>query len=114
MVVVKGARSHALAILLAVVGWVVVSCGAPDHDPAETVRRYLDAVANDPIRTLSLVSDRFHRTHGLRFEEVGDQRFLSVDDEGFPWDFEEKQAADVKAGVEAALEAAREQERANA
>jgi hypothetical protein len=70
MVVVKRVRTLALALLL-----VALGCGAPNHDPAETVRRYLDAMANDPIRTLSLVSDRFHSAHGLRFEEVGDQPF---------------------------------------
>jgi hypothetical protein len=72
MVVVRGAAPPALALLL-----VALGCGAPDHEPAETVRHYLDALANDPIRTLSLVSDRFHSAHGLRFDEVGDQPFAT-------------------------------------
>jgi hypothetical protein len=72
MVVVRGAPTLVPTLLFLALG-----CGAPDHEPAEAVRRYLDALANDPIRTLSLVSDRFHSAHGLRFDEVGDQPFAT-------------------------------------
>jgi hypothetical protein len=68
----RDTRRTALVLVLAILG-----CGAPDHEPAETVRRYLDAMANDPIRTLTLVTDRFHRAHGLRFEAVRDQAFTA-------------------------------------
>lgn len=66
------ASRHALLLVA-----VILGCSAPDHEPSETVRRYLDAMANDPIRTLSLVSDHFHTAHGLRFDQVGDQPFAT-------------------------------------
>lgn len=65
-------RSGALVLLVA-----LLACGSREPDPSETVRRYLDALAHDPIRTLALVTDRFQEAHGLRFEEVGDQPFAT-------------------------------------
>lgn len=63
----------AAALLLA------VACGAPPRSPIETVRLYLDLLPRDPVRTLELLSDDFHRQHGLRFAEVGDQPFRADD-----------------------------------
>ncbi len=42
-----------------------LACGAPPRGPVETVERYFDVLARDPMRTLALSSPEFHLSHGL-------------------------------------------------
>lgn len=52
-------------------------CAPAPPGPAETLERYLDALAGDPIRTLAMLTPGFHDRHGLRFEEVADRPFAA-------------------------------------
>jgi hypothetical protein len=59
MVDVKG-RCAALFLLIA------TACGAPAAPPSDVVRTYFRSLGRDPMRTLPLVTDAFHRRHALR------------------------------------------------
>ena len=54
-----------------------LACAPAPRTPTETVERYLEALARDPVRTLVLVTPEFHDRHGLRFEEVADRPFAA-------------------------------------
>jgi hypothetical protein len=71
---------RSLAALVLCVG--SLACGAPAASPSRTVERYLDTLARDPIRSLTLVTDDFQRGHGMRFAEVGDAPPDSIHFEG--------------------------------
>jgi hypothetical protein len=42
-----------------------LACATTPPDPADTVARYFGFLARDPIRTLPLLTDAFHRRHAL-------------------------------------------------
>jgi hypothetical protein len=64
MVVVMRGRTAALGLAL-----LCLACGSRSHTPGETVGLYLRWLAQDPIRTLPLLSPGFHAEHGLEFED---------------------------------------------
>jgi hypothetical protein len=70
VVVVRAAWATALLAGL-------LACAGAERTPAQTVERYLDALAADPVRSLELLTPAFHTRHGLRFEEVADRPFAA-------------------------------------
>jgi hypothetical protein len=70
VVVVRAALGAALLAAL-------LACAGAERTPAETVERYLDALAHDPIRSLALLTPAFHTRHGLRFEAVAERPFAA-------------------------------------
>jgi hypothetical protein len=54
-----------------------LSCGSPAADPADTVERYFDLLARDPVRTLPLLTDDFHRRHALGVVTADEARRLA-------------------------------------
>jgi hypothetical protein len=63
--------------LVAAFAALAIGCGSPLATPSDVVRGYFDALARDPIRTLPLLTDAFHRRHALRV-------VTSADAEGRP------------------------------
>lgn len=55
---------RALLAALAIVA--ITACGASPRTPSEVVAAYFEGLGRDPIRTLPLTTDAFHRQHGLR------------------------------------------------
>jgi len=55
-------RACAAALVLL----VATACGAPTATPSDVVQSYFRALGRDPLRTLPLVTDDFHRRHALR------------------------------------------------
>jgi hypothetical protein len=73
MVAVSPARTLALALL----GIAIVTSACSRQTPTEVTLAYFDFLDGDPSRTLGLLSDRFQRDHGLRYEtfaRLGDDR----------------------------------------
>jgi hypothetical protein len=64
---------------LALAGLLALACWRPPATPTDAVRAYFHALGEDPIRTLPLLTDDFHRHHGLRFEEAADSPFESAE-----------------------------------
>lgn len=62
------------ALLLATAA--LFACGAPRSDPAAVVDAYFRALGADPMRTLPLLSERFHVSHGLRVVTAGEAAAL--------------------------------------
>jgi hypothetical protein len=55
----RRARGAALALV------ALAACGAPPRDPAAVVSAYFAALGRDPMRSLPITTDAFHRAHGL-------------------------------------------------
>ncbi len=65
----RGRRAGLVALVC-----VASACSAPP-DPAATVAHaYLVSVGRDPMRTLPLLTDAFHRRHGLHVATAGEAR----------------------------------------
>jgi hypothetical protein len=71
---------HGLVVRVAIAG--ALSCGSPAADPADTVERYFDLLARDPVRTLPLLTDDFHRRHGLGVVTADEARRLARGERG--------------------------------
>ena len=71
-------RGRAVGVALV----AALACAGDERSPAQTVERYLDALARDPVRSLTLVSDDFQRRHGMRFDLVGQAPPRSIHFEG--------------------------------
>jgi hypothetical protein len=62
---------------LAAIVLVLAGCGAPPATPTDVVRAYFASIAADPIRTLPLLTDDFHRRHALRVATAADARAVA-------------------------------------
>jgi hypothetical protein len=51
--------------LLAVFALVLATCSVAPRTPSDVVAAYFADLGHDPIRTLSLTTEAFHRAHGL-------------------------------------------------
>jgi hypothetical protein len=59
---------------------LALGCAASHETPASVAQAYFDALESDPLRTLPLLTDEFHRRHGLRVATAADaQRGAAVD-----------------------------------
>jgi hypothetical protein len=53
---------------------VTLGCGAPAPAPGDVVARYFASLGRDPIRSLPLTTDAFHREHGLGIVTTSEAR----------------------------------------
>jgi hypothetical protein len=67
-----GVRRWLLSCLAA--ASVAIACGASPDRATKVVESYLHALGRDPLRTLPLVTDAFHRRHGLHAATAAEAR----------------------------------------
>lgn len=60
--------------VLAAIALVISGCGAPTSAPGDVVARYFAIIGRDPIRSLPLTTDAFHREHGLGLVTTSEAR----------------------------------------
>lgn len=65
-------RAAITAIALLAIG----GCGAQAPAPDDVVARYFAIIGRDPMRSLPLTTDAFHREHGLGLVTTGEPRAL--------------------------------------
>lgn len=53
------------AAIAAIVLFVIGACGAQTPGPEDVVASYFASLGRDPIRSLPLTTDAFHRAHGI-------------------------------------------------
>jgi len=59
---------------------LLCGCAPSQETPADVASAYFEALGSDPLRTLPLLTDTFHRRHGLRVATAADaQRGAAVD-----------------------------------
>jgi len=63
-------RAAIAAITLLAIG----GCGAQTSAPGDVVARYFAIIGRDPMRSLPLTTDAFHREHGLGLVTTSDAR----------------------------------------
>jgi hypothetical protein len=63
-------RAAIAAIALLAIG----GCGAQAPAPGDVVARYFAIIGRDPMRSLPLTTDAFHREHGLGLVTTGEAR----------------------------------------
>lgn len=52
----------------------LVACGAPPRTPGDVVAVYFATLGRDPIRSLPLTTENFHRAHGLSIVTTSEAR----------------------------------------
>ena len=65
---------RALAALCAL---LAIGCGAPAASPRDIASEYLRCLGRDPIRTLPLLTEGFHRRHGLHIATAAQARAVA-------------------------------------
>jgi hypothetical protein len=75
------ALTRALGVAVAA---LALACAAPARGPVDVVHAYFRALGADPMRTLPLLTDAFHRRHGLAVVTAAQARALRDGTSGAP------------------------------